>query len=156
MYRGTEFVRRQEKTVWQRGRPSPIRLLAVALVATAAALAVPAGATAKLLDDYYNEGIEPHADLGASRAISHPRQIRVEFSGSAPELINGGFTVKCRVRGVTKFSRDATVSGVSPISAVVPISGRFDSCRLTSAEARYADPFISDSWLRIRVWGTPR
>lgn len=142
--------------MWPRGRPSPIQLLAVALVATAAALAAPAGATAKLLDDYYNEGLEPQADLGeASRSISHPRQLGVEFSGSVPESINGQFTVRCYVRGRTRFSRNGTLSGVSPIEAVVPIKGRFDFCRVTNAEARFADPFIS-GWLRIRVFGTPR
>ena len=144
-------LRKQAKTVWQKGGPPPS--LGVALVATAAVLAAPAGAGAKLLDDYYNEGIEPHADLGEpSRSISHARQLRVEFSGSQPKEINGQFTVKCYVRSRTRFSRNVPLSGVSPISAVVPIKRRFDSCRVTSAEARFADPFIT-GWLRIRVWG---
>ena len=128
----------------------------VALVATAAALVAPAGAGAKLLDDYYNEGLEPQADLGEkSRPISQPRQLRVEFSGSVPQLINGEFSVSCYVRGRTRFSRNSTVSGVSPVEGVVPIKGRFDTCRVTNAEARFADPFIS-GWLRIRIFGTPR
>lgn len=137
---------------------SPIRRVALAVAVAAAALAAPAAAGAKLLDDYYNEGIEPHADLGASRPANHPSQLRVEFSGSAPPLINGrdtlingSYTVKCKVGGATKFSRKGTVSGVSPINAVVPIKRRFDSCRVTGAEARYEDPFIT-GWLRIRVF----
>jgi hypothetical protein len=135
-------VRRQKKTV-----------LAVALVATAAALAAPAGATARLLDDYYNEGIEPQADLGEkSNPISRPSQLRVEFSGSVPESINAQFTVGCYIRGRTRFSRDQTVSGVSPIAGVVRIPRRFDSCRVTDATANFADPFIS-GWLRIRIFG---
>jgi hypothetical protein len=139
-------VNRERKTIW----------MAAALVATAAALAAPAGATAKLLDDYYNEGIEPHADLGASRPMSQPRQLKVEFTGSSPQQqINAEFTVKCVVHGKTRFSRAGTPSGVSPIVATIPIKGRFDSCRVSSAESRYADSFIT-GWLRIRVFGTPR
>lgn len=138
-------VSRRKRTAWP----------ALALVVAAAVLAAPAGAPAKLLDDYYNEGIEPHADLGASRPTSRPSRLRIEFSGSVPEPINARFTVKCKVRGATGFSRTRPVSGVSPISAVVPIKRRFDSCRVSDAEARFADPFWS-GWLRIRVWGTPR
>jgi hypothetical protein len=153
--RSAFLPRRQKKTVWQKGRSSSIPLLALALVAAAAGLAAPAAATAKLLDDYYNEGLEPQADLGErSRPISHPRQLRVEFSGSVPELINGQFSVGCYARGRTRFSRNRTVSGVSPVEGVVPIKGRFDTCRVTNAEAHFADPFIS-GWLRIRVFGTP-
>lgn len=134
----------------QRGRN--IRILAAALVAGAAALAAPTGAGAELLDDYYNEGIEPHADLGKSRSISKPRQLRLEFSGHTPAQINATFTVKCKLGGATRFSRTRSVSGISPVNAVVPIKRRFDSCRVAGAEARYADPFIS-GWLRIRVFG---
>jgi hypothetical protein len=106
-----------------------------------------------LLDDYYNEGLEPQADLGErSSPISHPRQLRVEFSGSVPEQINGRFSVACYVRGRTRFSRNGTVSGVSPVDGVVAIKGRFDTCRVTNAEANFADPFIS-GWLRIRIFG---
>jgi hypothetical protein len=147
-------MRSERKSVRQRGRQ--IQLLIAALAAAAVALAVPAGATAKLLDDYYNEGIEPQADLGEkSNPISQPRQLRIEFSGSVPELINGRFTVGCYVHGRTRFSRDGAVSGVSPVAGVVRIPRRFDSCRVTDAEANFADPFIS-GWLRIRIFGTPR
>ena len=128
---------------------------AVVLAAAAAALAVPGGATAKLLDDYYNEGIEPQADLGEkSSPISHPRKLTVEFSGSVPESINARFTVACYLHGRTRFTRDLSLSGVSPVDGVVPITRRFDSCRVTSAKANFADPFIS-GWLRIRIFGTP-
>ncbi len=137
--------------MWHKSR-TPIRLSA--LIAVAAALVAPAGAGAKLLDDYYNEGIEPHADLGEpSRSISKPRQLSVEFSGNARmEVINGVFTVKCYVGRRARFSRSLTVSGTSPTIEVVRIKRRFDSCRVTSAEARYANPFVS-GWLRIRVFG---
>jgi len=136
-------VSRQKKTI----------RMAAALAVAVAALAAPAGATAKLLDDYYNEGIEPHADEGASNAVSHPSQFRVEFSGSSPgKLINGEYTVRCFIGGKTRFSRTSAVSGVSPIYGVTPIKRRFDACRVASAESRYEDPFIT-GWLRIRVWG---
>lgn len=131
-------------------------LLAVALAAATAALASPAGAAAKLVDDYYNEGIEPHADLGASTYVRHARQLKVEFSGSAADQrVNASLTARCYVRGKVRWSRSGTVSGYSPFSVLVPIERRFDKCRLTAAEARYADPFIT-GWIRIRVWGSSR
>lgn len=131
-------------------------LMAVALIAAGAALATPAGATGKLLDDYYNEGIEPHADLGASRPLAKPKQLKVEFSASMPgQRINTSFALRCYVRGKTKLARNPTFSGFAPFSVLVPIDGRLDTCRLTGAEARYADPFIT-GWLRIRVWGASR
>lgn len=123
------------------------------MIAAAAVLGAPAGASAKLLDDYYNEGIEPHADLGTSRSIASPKRIRLEFSASVLEPIYGEYTVTCKIRGAAKFNRQDTFSGVAPVFAVVPITRRFDSCRVTQAEARFSNPFWS-GWLRVRVWGS--
>ncbi len=131
------------------------RRVAAALIATAAVLAIPAGASAKLLDDFYNEGIEPHADLGQSRSASQPKQLRLEFTASVREPIYGEFTITCKVKGATKLKRTLPVSGVPPIFATVPIKPGLDSCRVTAAETRYVDPFWS-GWLRIRVWGSSR
>jgi hypothetical protein len=127
-----------------------------ALIAVSVALAAPASATAKLLISTYNDGLEPHAKLSAqSPAIGHPKQLRVEVAGSSQAAVEGRFTVKCHRRGVPRFSREYTVSGISPATLVVPTSARWDSCRVTKASARFADPFIS-GWIEIRAWGTPR
>lgn len=131
-------------------------LLALAAVAIAAALAAPMGASAKLIDDYYNEGIEPHADLGLGTKLKKPRQLKVEFSGSDPsQRINSSLTYKCEVHGKTRLARSGTFSGWSPYSVLIPIEGHFDSCRITAAEARYADTFVT-GWLRIRIFGASR
>ena len=122
------------------------------MVATAVALAAPAAAGAKLLDDYYNEGIEPHADLGESRKVNNPKRFRVEVNASQRRQIHGDFTVKCYSGRKAKFSRNVALFGLPPVAAVVPIKGRFGYCRVTTAEARFADPFIS-GWIQIRVFG---
>jgi hypothetical protein len=127
-----------------------------ALVAVSVVLAAPAPATAKLLISTYNDGLEPHSKLERqSPAIGHPRQLRVEVAGSEQAAVEGRFTVKCYRHGIRKFSREYTVSGVSPADLVVPTAARWDSCRVTRASARFADPFIS-GWIEIRAWGTPR
>ena len=38
-------------------------------------------------------------------------------------------------------------SGLPPVAAAVPIKGRFGACRVSNAEARFADPFIS-GWIQ--------
>lgn len=126
------------------------------LVAVWAVLVAPAPAAAKLLISTYNDGLEPHAKLARpSPAIAHPRQLRVEVAGSSQAAVEGRFTVKCYRRGVARFSREYTVSGISPATLVAPTSARWDSCRVAKASARFADPFIS-GWIEIRAWGAPR
>ena len=129
--------------------------LAIAVV-TIAVLAGPAGASGEVVDDYYNEGIEPHADLGLGTKVKHPSKMKVEFSGSsADQRINSSLTYRCYVRGKARLADSGTFSGWSPFSVLIPIKRRFDFCRVTAAEARYNDPFVT-GWLRIRIFGSSR
>ncbi len=126
----------------------------ILLVSAAAALAAPAPAGAKLLAATYNEGLEPHAVLqGKTKALPKPKSITVEFSGLIREAVmTGNFKVVCLRGSKTAFSRTFPLMGATPARRTVAIQPGFDSCRVATASARFADPFVEGS-LQIRATG---
>lgn len=120
-----------------------------ALVAMAAALAVPATAGAKIIIETYNEGLEPHVNLDdPSPAIDDPKKITVTFTASHPAELVGSFTIKCQHRG----SRSYENSGPSPAVRTVRIGGKPGKCRLMRATAGFADP-LDEGWIQLRATG---